>query len=378
MGKSRTSCTDPIPVCGGVCKKPLNCGHRCMQKCHLGVCAPCKMKVTADCRCGSTHIQKICSDMGMDGDELPTCDRPCGGLRACGKHQCTTRCCPAKNQPKTKKGDLAALEAHICPLVCGKKLQCGVHNCDMLCHKGHCNPCLGKSSQLQPIISVSTEILMAPHYMPWLDASFEELSCACGRTVKYPPIPCGTPVPKCRYSCTRDRACGHSSFSNHPCHPDSEPCPPCIMFVSKQCMCKKATMPNVPCHKGNPSCGKICGKRLDCNMHNCIKSCHSGECSSSSDVCAQPCPKARKSCGHRCGVACHGDTPCPEDQPCQVIVPSSCKCGHLTMESACNASADNPSDGKPRTIKCNDYCLIAERNKRVALALEIEESASAP
>ncbi|KAG0344900.1 hypothetical protein BG004_004093, partial [Podila humilis] len=43
------------------------------------------------------------------------------------------------------------------------------------------------------------------------------------------------------------------------------------------------------------------------------------------------------------------------------------------MEGACNATADNPWDGKPRIIKCNDYCLIAERNKRVALALDIEE-----
>ncbi|KAF9186957.1 FKBP12-associated protein [Haplosporangium sp. Z 767] len=140
------------------------------------------------------------------------------------------------------------------------------------------------------------------------------------------------------------------------------------------CMCRKSKMPNVPCYKNNPSCGKICGKRLDCNLHTCIKSCHSGECIlPPSDVCSQPCPKLRKSCGHRCGVACHGDLPCPEDQPCQVTVPSSCKCGHLTMESACNATAENPLDGKSRIIKCNDYCLIAERNKRVALALEIEE-----
>jgi transcriptional repressor NF-X1 len=43
------------------------------------------------------------------------------------------------------------------------------------------------------------------------------------------------------------------------------------------------------------------------------------------------------------------------------------------MDSACNATAENPWDGKPRLIKCNDYCLIAERNKRVALALDIEE-----
>ncbi|KAG0211794.1 FKBP12-associated protein [Mortierella sp. NVP41] len=346
-GKVRTSCLDPIPSCGGVCKKPLNCGHRCMQKCHLGACAPCKMVVMVNCRCGSTQVQRVCSDMGLYGDELPACDRPCRGLRACGKHQCTNRCCPAKNQPKGKKGDLAALEAHICTLTCGKKLQCGVHSCEMLCHKGHCNPCL--------------------------NASFDELSCACGRTVVYPPIACGTPIPKCRYTCTRPRPCGHASLSNHPCHPDSEPCPPCIMLVAKQCMCRKSKMPNVPCYKSNPSCGKVCGKGLDCG-HKCTKSCHSGECTTPpSDVCNQPCPKPRKSCGHRCGVACHGDTPCPEDTPCPVIMPSTCKCGHLSMDSACNATAENPWDGKPRMIKCNDYCLIAERNKRVALALDIEE-----
>ncbi|KAF9205577.1 FKBP12-associated protein [Haplosporangium sp. Z 27] len=353
MGKTRTSCTDPIPVCGGVCKKPLSCGHRCMQKCHNGECLPCKITVTVNCRCGSTRVQKVCSEMGQNGDDLPLCDRLCRGLRTCGKHECTNRCCPAKNKPKGLKVDPAVLEAHTCPLVCGKKLQCGVHNCDMLCHKGHCNPCM--------------------------NTSFEELSCACGRTVLYPPIPCGTSIPRCKYSCTRPRDCGHTSFSSHPCHPDSEPCPPCIMLVAKQCMCRKAKMPNVPCYKSNPSCGKICGKRLDCNLHNCIKSCHSGEClSPPTEICTQSCPKARKSCGHRCGITCHGDTPCPEDQPCRMTVPSSCKCGHLTMESPCNASAENVWDGKPRIIKCNDYCLIAERNKRVALALEIDENSSQP
>ena len=146
LGKMRSACTDPIPVCGGVCKKFLNCGHRCMQKCHLGQCSPCKMVVEVDCRCGSTQVKRVCSDMGLYGDELPTCDRLCRGLRACGKHQCTNRCCPAKNQPKNKKGGLAALEAHVCTLICGKKLQCGVHTCEMLCHKGHCNPCLSKNS----------------------------------------------------------------------------------------------------------------------------------------------------------------------------------------------------------------------------------------
>ncbi|KAF8938880.1 FKBP12-associated protein [Dissophora ornata] len=39
-----------------------------------------------------------------------------------------------------------------------------------------------------------------------------------------------------------------------------------------------------------------------------------------------------------------------------------------------SSEAENPWDGKPRVIKCNDYCLVAERNKRVALALNIDDS----
>lgn len=208
-----------------------------------------------------------------------------------------------------------------------------------------------------------------------VDASFEDLSCSCGKTVMLSPIPCGTTIPKCRYTCTRTRECGHASLTSHPCHPDSEPCPPCIMLVPKQCMCRRSTMPNVPCYKSNPSCGRICGKRLDCD-HKCIKSCHSGECLiPGNESCTQSCPKLRKSCGHRCGVACHGQESCAEDRPCPVIVPSSCKCGTLTKETACLATKENPYDGKPKIIKCNDYCLIAERNKRVAIALDIDESA---
>ncbi|KAI8606394.1 hypothetical protein EDD21DRAFT_298207 [Dissophora ornata] len=349
MGKHRTSCTDPIPVCESICKKTLNCGHRCMQKCHLGKCTPCKMTADVACRCGSTHVQRICSEIALYDSKRPTCGKLCQDLRACGKHQCTNRCCPAKGQSKGSRTDGAPHEAHACTLICGKKLRCGVHSCEMLCHKGHCNPCL--------------------------NASFDELSCGCGRTVLFPPIACGTPIPKCKYSCNRESSCGHASFSSHPCHPDSEPCPPCTMQVAKQCMCRKTTMPNIPCYMAHPSCGKICGKGLDCGLHKCTKSCHTGVCMPSlGNVCSQPCPKARKNCGHRCVASCHGQDDCPEDTPCRVLVASSCKCGNLTKETACNASAENPWDGKPRVIKCNDYCLVAERNKRVALALNIDDS----
>ncbi|KAF9431022.1 FKBP12-associated protein [Entomortierella beljakovae] len=350
LGKERTTCLDPIPVCGGACKKYLNCGHRCMEKCHLGDCPPCKMMVTIDCRCGSTHVRRICSEIGLFGSKQPACQKSCLGLRSCGKHQCTTKCCPVKSQSKIAKSGSPLHDAHVCTLICGKKLQCGVHTCQMLCHKGHCNPCL--------------------------DASFDELSCSCGRTVLYPPIACGTPTPKCKYICTRERDCGHVSLTNHLCHPDSEPCPPCTLFVAKQCMCQKTMMPSVPCYTAHASCGKTCGKLLNCGQHKCTKSCHAGECtSSSSDICIQNCTKPRKSCGHKCKTTCHGKEPCPEEQPCPALVVSSCKCGNLTKEIVCGSSTETPWDGKLRIIKCNDFCLIAERNRRVALALDIDVAA---
>ncbi|KAI1314917.1 FKBP12-associated protein [Mortierella claussenii] len=60
-------------------------------------------------------------------------------------------------------------------------------------------------------------------------------------------------------------------------------------------------------------------------------------------------------------------------EPCQQLVISTCKCGHLTKEISCYASVENLWDGKPRIIKCNDFCLLTERNRRVALALDIDE-----
>jgi len=143
-------------------------------------------------------------------------------------------------------------ENHQCELVCGKTLRCGNHACQMPCHKGPCLPCL--------------------------EASFEELSCHCGRTKVYPPIACGMKIPVCPYSCSREPACGHITFSSHPCHADSEPCPPCPFLVTKSCMCGKTEVKNVPCHKTNVSCGQVCDQQLPCGGHRCKRTCHSGDC----------------------------------------------------------------------------------------------------
>ncbi|KAF9995499.1 FKBP12-associated protein [Entomortierella chlamydospora] len=307
---------------------------------------------------------------------IPTSHSRAGSLEQvqkcyCGKHERMARC--GDGIPKATLIDGEEQTGYYeCKYICKRPLACGYHECSKSCHilddePGQC-PARPEIVKTCPCGANTIEALL-------MDASFDELSCSCGRTVLYPPIACGTSIPKCKYSCTRERTCGHASITSHPCHPDSEPCPPCTLLVTKQCMCRKSKMPSVPCYTTQTSCGKTCGKGLDCGSHKCNRSCHSGECTiSPSEACSQSCLKSRKSCGHRCKVACHGQDPCPEGQPCQTLVVTSCKCGNLTKEIVCGASAENPWDGKPRIIKCNDFCLIAERNKRVALALDIDDS----
>ncbi|RUP45771.1 hypothetical protein BC936DRAFT_147757 [Jimgerdemannia flammicorona] len=357
-GNSRTSCADEIPLCGDVCDRILPCGHSCKQNCHLGECSRCTKTINVPCRCGSANFERPCYKVSISaGGEPPLCEKICRGLRNCGRHQCGAKCCPLANEKKGKGDDKKKVvasssrnssnageeeDAHTCKLVCGKKLKCGNHFCQMQCHKGHCYPCL--------------------------EASFDELSCSCGRTKLYPPIACGTGLPRCQYTCTRAAACGHVSYTSHPCHEDDEPCPPCAFLVTRRCMCGNAEVRNTPCHRETPSCGKVCGKRLSCGGHLCQRVCHSGHCLPDNEMCTQPCRKPKR-CGHPCTEPCHAPTMCPETTPCKTKVQATCKCGQLSMEVPCNASAD--SAGTRRVLSCNDYCAIADRNRKLAIALDL-------
>ncbi|KAF9134220.1 FKBP12-associated protein [Mortierella sp. 14UC] len=258
MGKSRTSCQDPIPVCGSTCNKFLNCGHSCQQKCHLGPCAPCKVTVSVDCRCGSTHVDRICSEMGLhsaNGEGLPTCSKPCRGLRSCGKHRCTNRCCPAKPQAKgALKLDPVSQEAHA---------SVAVQSCT-----------LQLLAEL-PSPSADTPVLVSgPVDMTLM-----------------------RPIPVTQ---TANHAHLASSLSPNP-----------VCAANPRCPTSRATSPNHPAAR----------------------------------------------------FVASGWT---------ALVVSSCKCGYLTKETTCQATVENPWDARARVIKCNDYCLVAERNKRVALALDID------
>ncbi|KAK9332594.1 hypothetical protein V1520DRAFT_334558 [Lipomyces starkeyi] len=354
LGHPRETCTDPIPTCKDLCSKMLPCGHSCKQSCHTGTCWPCLVKVTVPCVCGYNQITLPCVDLVLG---TPRCNRICRIQLNCQRHECGTPCCPAeragqerafKQRRNKDNNSFQNLEdyiepQHICLQTCNRLLKCGSHHCQMTCHRGPCPPCL--------------------------EASFDELTCHCGRTKIMPPIPCGTTPPKCDYPCTRQTPCGHP-IVRHNCHLDDEECPKCPYFVERRCMCGKNVLKNQPCSRQQVSCGTICNKLLPCGSHRCKKVCHrENQCES---PCRQPCDKI-KSCGHPDETPCHSPFQCEEATPCTALIKISCSCSNLTTTVKCNATKTSKSP--KRELKCNDQCAIIARNNRLAEAFKINTEA---
>ncbi|KAI0674405.1 hypothetical protein C8Q78DRAFT_966649 [Trametes maxima] len=366
----RAACTDPIPTCESTCMKPLEgCEHVCSSRCHTGPCPPCSIVVVRPCRCGSSTREIRCSEdqararareHGESGPDVEIlCERPCGALRLCGRHQCNRVCCPlasltsltkGKGKGKRHAGAEGGLNVadqqgwHECDLVCGRLLSCGNHHCEERDHRGPCPPCLR--------------------------SSFDEMICYCGRTVLEPPIPCGTRI-TCRYPCTRPPLpCGHPK-SQHACHEDPTPCPPCPHLTSKPCACGKKVIDNIRCSQEKVSCGMICGKLLACGFHHCERPCHGDACG----ACHAPCGKPRKLCMpalHPCTLPCHAPASCDESTPCSAIVNIACPCGRLRQPIPCGRSLTNPAGREgSQQLKCTTECAIAKRNARLAEALNI-------
>lgn len=366
----RKSCLDPIKTCGRPCNKLLACGHTCQKDCHLGDCPPCKIPVSAPCRCGESRPTLPCHERVEDNpsaDSTPDavlCKQVCRALRHCGRHECKRPCCPLAFQAKSRAGkpvgsrnrpptqmeldeqDPARL--HECTLPCGKPLSCGQagHTCPLNCHRGPCPPCLR--------------------------SCFEEVSCHCGRTVLEPPVPCGQ-RPVCRFPCARPApACGHPKLP-HDCHEEG-PCPPCVYLTRKRCNCGRNDVDNIPCHRTHVSCGQTCGSLMPCGFHRCTATCHSGAPQACGD-CTATCGKPKRLCGHPCKAKCHAPARCDESTPCAEVITVTCPCGHLRQKTRCGASTTTSADGQTvgeQRLKCSDACLVAQRNAKLAEALGLD------
>jgi transcriptional repressor NF-X1 len=334
----RNSCNDPIPLCGGTCEKPLICGHFCEMKCHEGLCPPCGQSTFKTCKCKrNQNVQVPCSELTFDEDGTLNqilCSRVCPLKLQCGRHLCQEKCCEKSAQN------------HKCDRLCGKSLACKAHKCLMACsHEGACHDCLE-------------------------GVSFSELSCGCGRSIIYPPVPCGTKPPDCSFPCERERDCGHVNYTPHYCHPGDVECPLCTVFVSRECACGAALIDNIPCsRRTKPSCGKRCSKKVEGCDHPCKRVCHEGPCKDFTHPCTAFCDQIRK-CGHQCKYKCHGNIVCLELEMCKQSLTLICPCGMKKLTTICGVSNQNPSP--PAPLECDDLCMRKRRSQLMAEALNID------
>lgn len=314
---NRKSCLDPIPVCGLPCQNIMECGHKCKKACHPYECGPCKEIVTQLCRCGKSDRKIECwkTTHGDEEDRVFMCDRVCKKSKSCRVHKCQRVCCDA-NKGSDPEGH------HLCLKVCGKLMNCGKHTCSEFCHLGNCRLC--------PVI--------INHPM----------SCACGKTVKYPPLPCDTPRPECNQPCSRSRPCGHPCYLK--CHYDE--CSPCEELIEKPCRCGKKMMKNVRCGR-ETLCGVPCDTMLPCG-HKCGLVCHLGACDMERGIkgCGTKCKKIKEKCGHPCEALCHPNLPCPDK--CRVQVKITCNCGNKEALVYC----ENRDNSK---LECDKSCANLKR-----------------
>ena len=360
-GEPRKSCLDPIPNCKEDCGRRLPCGHFCPQVCHSGDCLPCLLTVAIPCRCGRNSFDTICH---QGTEEPPQCLRACKANLNCGRHECGERCCTGERKANERQATKRRMKPlglanrllddgieaeHICFRTCGRLLKCGNHACVDLCHKGPCNSCR--------------------------EAIFEDIACNCGRTTLQAPLPCGTQTPPCNFPCHRPKPCGHPQVA-HNCHSHEEECPNCPFLVEKSCLCGKKTLKNQPCWRFDVLCGLVCGKKLKCGSHCCQDLCHrAGDCEDADRPCQQVCGKPKKTCNHPCEKPCHAPSACKEDKPCPFKIMITCDCQRKKEEVRCNARATVPAPpGRTHSLKCDDECARLERNRRLAVALNISDT----
>jgi len=315
---NRKSCLDPIPICGLPCDKVMACGHKCKKMCHPYECGPCNIIVEQACRCTKSEREIECykTKSEKEDERIFLCDRVCKKSKSCRVHKCQRVCCEASkgNDPEGH---------HLCIKVCGKTLNCGKHTCEDFCHLGNCKQC--------PIL------INYP------------LSCSCGKTVKHPPLPCGTHRPDCSQPCSRSRECGHPCYLK--CHYDN--CPPCEELIDKPCRCGKKIMKNVRCAR-EALCGVPCTTQLACG-HKCGIVCHEGPCDMERGLngCGAKCKKIKPECGHPCEVLCHPQRFCPEGK-CKVQVRIKCECGN-------RESLINCGDRTSVKLECDKTCANLRR-----------------
>uniref|UniRef100_A0A672S434 Transcriptional repressor NF-X1 n=1 Tax=Sinocyclocheilus grahami TaxID=75366 RepID=A0A672S434_SINGR len=298
-------------------------GWRCPACQHVALKAP----NAYTCFCGKvtnpefqrTEIPHSCGDMCGKKRSGGECNHPCNILCHPGPcPQCpafiTKSCICGRMRKQVRCSQTGPL---LCEDVCGALLNCSEHFCAQVCHSGPCQPCRLRHLCLDHSVHLCEKLCHEDSCGPCSLTS--SIKCRCGSNSKE--VPCAAiqteqdMVFTCEKRCNKKRSCGR-----HKC---GELC--CVDVEHK--------------------CSMICGYKLNCGLHRCQDLCHRGNC--------QPCWQTS-------------------------FDELACYCGETKVNIVSNVLLLKWSNLCiwlfSHRLECDQECATLERNRRLAEALQIDQS----
>lgn len=398
----RLAAKELLRSCGQTHDVLLGCGlHRCERECHAGECGECDAVRMKRCFCGREQLEGICGatrpDDRVDGCTMPgaegddatwtgefACSGTCNALFDCGQHRCDALChphrvsdgaphcpsspdsvttCPCGQTPLTtllpSPRTSCTDRVPTCDKTCSKPLPCG-HACQSPCHDGPCPSCREPVPLTCRCTSLKTTRLCGEPY----------------RTTRFDPElqkPVETDEYLCARVCKAQRACGRHQCGRVCCPLAYQEAFTAGKKGKKRAMSLQEALEEQELQDplGLHACDKVCGRKLNCGIHNCELRDHKGACPpclradfdelichcGSTVVlppipcnfvidCRHPCIRP-SDCGHpRLPHACHENPECP---PCPYLTVKQCACGKRTVPNV-RCSTD------PKKVSCGAVC----------------------
>ncbi|GAA5991452.1 hypothetical protein JCM11641_005210 [Rhodosporidiobolus odoratus] len=344
-------------ACTSSCDAPYSCGlHSCTSPCHAhlsSISLPCPRspELVSSCPCGKTPLEVLTGDSSGGRtkctDDVPVCREVCGKVRGGCGHVCGERC---------HEGECGTCTERV-PLIC----RCGSTRTTRLCGEPY------RAPTPPPSVTATT-----PN-----GATSSSISTSASGEAELDAVDEGEDEFKCNRVCKAMRSCGR-----HQC---TRVCCPLSwqealtagakgkgkrrqQYSSLQEEMREMEMQDP---EGLHRCERVCGRKLNCGIHNCESTDHRGPCppclradfdelvcNCGSTVvlppipcnfvidCRHPCIRP-SSCGHpQLPHACHEDPSCP---PCPYLTNKQCACGKKTVPNV-RCSMD------PRKVGCGTVC----------------------
>lgn len=372
--------------CGEVCGKPLSCGikaHRCTKVCHAGPCGPCERLVVQHCYCGRKAEPRLCTGIGGAGRAASSKYLRVGDSGGAGPGIAVVKRIPGSGSDSSDDDDGEGNHHHDgqgagngAAVSVAFPLQPGLYSA-----AGQVDNASATSSVSAVTGDSGSGVLLL--LLAALDDCSDSpavngvVSTAASTMVVHAP-PTRDRVARQAMQHIDDGSMDrlHTQQSGDTDDNGEHVIPILATSIARP----------VP-SAGYYSCNAVCGAWLDCGLHRCTSSCHSGDCSGCPTLpvrattcacgktpaeacigytprstcldplptCESTCSKVRP-CGHACEAPCHNG-PCP---PCFVPAAVTCRC-------ACS-EAVLPCDVVYALAACGGNVQALLRNQHAASA----------